>query len=292
MSELLLEPEEGELIPEEEPAQEDPAKAQFSSSPKEPAAQVILGKPGKKVHRRPTSGIVWGLLLISLGVYFFLRELDIIDMGFNWWAIFILLPAFGFFTGAWELFWRKRRLNAAVRSSFGSGLIVLTVALILLLDLRWRIWWPMMVMVPGFAIFLGGFVDRSSKKSAGERNWTLWNLWVGLAVMLLGAAFLAEKLDLFYIREVIPSANWWAVFVALPGVGALLHAIIIALSRGKHRGASLTLAVIGIALLSVAAVAYFTLNWNLILPVTLIGGGLAFVADTFVRTVFFKDNLQ
>lgn len=285
MSEQMLDPNKDELIPAEPPVK----KEQFTAQPQE---KVELEQPGHKAYRRPTSGIVWGLLLICLGAYFFLREMNVIDVGFNWWAIFIFLPAFGFFAGAWEMFWRKRRLNAAVRSSFGSGLVVLTVALILLLDLSWRTWWPMMLIVPGFSIFLGGFIDRSSKKGVAERNWTMWNLWVGLSVMLLGGVFLGEKLDLFFAREYIPSTNWWAVFVALPGVGALVHAVIIAFSKGKHRGASLTLAVIGIAMLAVAAVAYFTLNWNLILPVTLIGGGLAFVVDTFVRTVFFRDNLQ
>ncbi|NSW53975.1 MAG: hypothetical protein HPY85_15850 [Anaerolineae bacterium] len=294
MSEQMLDPEQDQSIPEEQPAPEESAPpAQFTA---EPAPRVEADaereQPGKKAYRRPTSGIVWGFLLIALGAYFLLREFGVIETGFNWWAVFILLPAFGFFSGAWEIFWRKRRLTHGVRSSFGSGVVVLTVALILLLDLSWRTWWPLMVITPGLSIFLNGFIDRGSKKGVAERHWTMWNLWVGLSAMLLGATFLAEKLGLLSIREFIPSANWWAVFVALPGLGALVHAAAIGLSKGRHRGASLSLAVIGIAALAVAGVAYFTLNWNLILPIALIGGGAAFVMDTFVRTVFFKDNLH
>lgn len=267
------------------PMNEPPVEEMAAEAPKTQPKETIR-------HYRPSSGIVWGLLLIALGVYFFLREFEVIKVGFNWWALFIFIPAFGSLAGAWSAFWRKRRCTAAVRSRVGSGVVIGTVATLLLLDLNWGVWWPAMVIAGGFSIFLNGFVDRGGSKSVADKNWTMWNLWIGMGAMLLGAAFLLDKLAIFSVQDYIPARHWWSVFAAIPGVGALLHAVIVAFSRGKHRATSLGLGIIGMAILAVAAVAYFSLSWSYLAPAALIGAGVVFLADTFVRSIIMKDSLS
>jgi hypothetical protein len=140
-------------------------------------------------HRR--SGVFWGLALIVVGVIIFAQQTGLLSQNFNWWAAFILIPAFASFNTAYNAFRSSGKFNAAVRSSLGGGLIVLTVAVMFLLNLDWSVYWPLMVIVPGFTVFLNGFGRPSS--GAGFAS---VSLWIGLGAMFLGAGFLVDNLHI------------------------------------------------------------------------------------------------
>ena len=86
--------------------------------------------------RRRSGGIVWGLILITLGALFLLQQLTNFNFE-NWWALFILIPAIGSFSTAWYAYRHRERFSEGVRSSLASGIIILTVAVIFLLGLDW-----------------------------------------------------------------------------------------------------------------------------------------------------------
>ena len=109
--------------------------------------------------RRGRGGIWWGLVLVAIGAIFLLQNIGALSQHFNWWAVFILVPALSALSGAWFAFERSRRFDAAVRSAIGGGLIILTVALMFMFSLDWGLWWPLMLIVPGFTIFINGFPD-------------------------------------------------------------------------------------------------------------------------------------
>ena len=145
-------------------------------------------------------------------------QLGLLGGGFNWWAMFIFLPAVGSLNAAWTAFRRNDGVfTAGVRSSLGGGLIVLTVAVLLLFDMDWSIWWPLMLIMPGFSIFLNGMVGFGTQ----DRSSGLWvlrmGIWTGVAVMLLGWIFLLDYLGMFSLRETFNGFGWWGVVVLTPG---------------------------------------------------------------------------
>ena len=103
--------------------------------------------------------VVGALILIGIGVIFFLQQSNFIKLDFNWWAIFIVIP------GAWLLWsayaaysqagtWTKRAREQAV-----SAVSMLVVGGILIFDLDWGRVWPLFLIVPGVLMLLGFMRD-------------------------------------------------------------------------------------------------------------------------------------
>ena len=234
--------------------------------------------------RKGIRGIWWGLLLIFVGAVLFLQQLGFLGGGFNWWAIFILLPAIGSLNAAWTAFQRSGgAFTASVRGSLGGGLVVLTVALMLLFAMDWSRWWPLMLIMPGFSIFLNGFVDFGGRERTSGRWVIRMGIWTGLAVMLLGWIFLLDQLGLFSLREMFNGFGWWGVVVLIPGLGALYNALRISLEAGRLNAAAMSLIVVGFSACAVAAVALLGLDWNLLTPIILIGAGSMMLAAGFIK---------
>ncbi|WP_421723888.1 LiaF transmembrane domain-containing protein [Bauldia sp.] len=101
---------------------------------------------------------IWiaGLVLVGVGVVFLLQ-----NMGYavpaNWWSLFILIPAFFAFAGAWRSYRRNdQQIDASTAGSLLTGivLVALTVLFMTGFQFDWDIVWPMLLIVLG-AIFLG-----------------------------------------------------------------------------------------------------------------------------------------
>ena len=133
--------------------------------------------------RRNSNRLFFGLILILIGIIFLLQQFG--DFSFrNWWALFIMIPAFGSFSTAWYAYQRNHSLNEGVRAGVGGGLITLTISLMFLFNLNWGIWWPLMVVVPGLVIMFNGFSLPGSRESArplAMRLYRPWSGWIGLA---------------------------------------------------------------------------------------------------------------
>jgi len=116
------------------------------------------------VHVRFTGRMVFGLLVIALGVIFTLDSLGIVEAGpiLRWWPVVPL--AFGL----------ARLVGAGGRRDVGSGLFLTVVfGWILLHNLhfvRYDVWdfWPVIFIVAGAAILTGGF--RRRREAVGGQN--------------------------------------------------------------------------------------------------------------------------
>ena len=94
---------------------------------------------------------LWGGVLIVLGV-----ELLLENMGFtfpdNWWALFILIPAFGAFARAWERYKQAGMLDSQARGSVLGGLIMTTLAAVFLFNLNWVWFGPVLLILLGLTL--------------------------------------------------------------------------------------------------------------------------------------------
>ena len=101
-----------------------------------------------------------GAILIVLGVGFLMQNLT----GFyldNWWALFILIPAIGSFSRGWQAMQNTDgQLSSFARSSFIGGLVLTSVAVILLFNLDWVIFGPILLIVAGVAMLLNSVFSK------------------------------------------------------------------------------------------------------------------------------------
>ena len=104
----------------------------------------------------PPSTFRWrlfpALAIIAIGLLFLANNLGYnfawFDHG-NWWAVIILLAAFAPLTRAWEVYRARGRMDAEVVHSLLSAGAVVLVACMFLLNLEWRVWWPLFVILGG-----------------------------------------------------------------------------------------------------------------------------------------------
>jgi hypothetical protein len=102
---------------------------------------------------------VLGAIVIIVGVVFLGRNAGWFgsDWGFhNWWALFILIPTFGSLGGAWRTYSSNgHRLGGDVARAFMTGLLLLAVTIIFLLELDWGKVWPVLLVILGIGMLLG-----------------------------------------------------------------------------------------------------------------------------------------
>jgi hypothetical protein len=245
---------------------------------------VIEERPARRRGLR--GGSIWtAIILITLGVIFFLQNIGALGERFNWWALFILIPAFGAFATAWAGFERGgRRFNAIVRINLGGGAILLTVAFMFLFNANWAVWWPLMLIVPGLSMLIQGLPHPATQGHPSVAGLLGMNFWIGGSVVLLGLTFLLNGLGIISLHAIFGDFSWWGLFILIPGLGAFINAFLVVRgSGGKMTPAAWTLLAGGLATCSVAAVALLGWDWNLLAPIIMIAAGAVLLIAYLTR---------
>ncbi len=95
-----------------------------------------------------------GVVLIGVGLFFLLGNVFSVSLAGNWWAIFILIPAFYNLQRAWRIYQRDGQLSDKAHSSLIGGLLIGAVALIFLFGLSFGDWWPLFLIIVGLGALL------------------------------------------------------------------------------------------------------------------------------------------
>jgi hypothetical protein len=112
----------------------------------------------QRYGRRPY-GWIWGAILILLGLIFLLQNLGL-PILFNWWAVFILIPAIWAFVAAWNIYQDNGRLTRAAAGSLTVGILLTLLTVILLLNLELGMYWPILLILGGLILLASAFVPR------------------------------------------------------------------------------------------------------------------------------------
>lgn len=231
---------------------------------------------------------IWfGLVLITLGIIFLLQRTGTVTIR-NWWAVFILIPAFSAFASALRMWQRDRMFHFGVWSTFYGGVLPLAVALMFFLDLDWGVYWPVFVILGGFGSMINGMPfarPKEVKVPDALLRHRSWSFFIGLAAVLLGFGFLGQNLEIFEIRDLIPYENWWGVFPLIAALGGLATAIVLAV-----RGHSFVLVLVNLGgavlVAAVGVIALYSLDWNLlnmVFPALLILAGIVLLVGFGTR---------
>jgi hypothetical protein len=105
-------------------------------------------------------GMSWvpGLILIGIGAFFLLQNFTDFELH-NWWALFILIPAFGSFGNFWRITRNEGRINSDARGSLIGSMILFFIAAIFLFGWDWGVVWPIFLVIGGIGALLSGLLD-------------------------------------------------------------------------------------------------------------------------------------
>jgi hypothetical protein len=104
-------------------------------------------------HRPQQGNWIPGLVLITLGLIFLAANLWNFELD-NWWALFILIPAFGNFSSAFEKRQRHGRWTQGARSALGWGVFFVIISATFLFNIPWSLMWPVLLILLGVGFIL------------------------------------------------------------------------------------------------------------------------------------------
>jgi asparagine N-glycosylation enzyme membrane subunit Stt3 len=130
----------------------------MKDSQPEPLSRREARQQRREVRNASAGGLTWvaGILLIVLGIAFLMDNLGSFPIPLdNWWALFVLIPALGAFDKAWQIYRQAdNQLTATARGSLLAGFILTLVTAVLLFDLNWSIFGPILIILVGIGIVL------------------------------------------------------------------------------------------------------------------------------------------
>ena len=115
---------------------------------------------------KPKTAWFVGVVLIVLGVVFFLEQNYDWQMPQNWWAVFIYLGAAGTFVNMWREWRIAGWFDAKAAGSLTFGLVLTTVASIALFD-AWDGYWPLILVAVGVGIVAGWIFGEATSRDVG-----------------------------------------------------------------------------------------------------------------------------
>lgn len=105
-------------------------------------------KEGKN-HNAIIAGVMILVGLVLVGANVLGMTLD------NWWALFMLIPAFFLLSAVWQDYKENGRLTSKSTGSLIASLAIFTMVAIFLFDLNWGLLWPLAFVFGGIAVLLG-----------------------------------------------------------------------------------------------------------------------------------------
>ena len=113
-----------------------------------------------KHNKGPSSNLWIGLAFIAGGVMVLLNQSGWLSVNFNWWAIFIVIPAIGSFGNAYNRYRTTNNLfDMGVMMPALIGLFMIGLMFNLLSgngwNFNWNLLWPLMFIIIGLGMIFG-----------------------------------------------------------------------------------------------------------------------------------------
>ncbi len=111
-------------------------------------------------NREPLSNLWIGLAFIAGGAIVLLNQMDVISFELHWWALFILFPAFGALTSAYNRYRSTNDLfemGVMIPALVGLFMLLLSVSMLVgdAINLNLRVYWPIILIVLGLGLVIG-----------------------------------------------------------------------------------------------------------------------------------------
>jgi hypothetical protein len=113
-----------------------------------------------KENRRQSSNLWMGLIFVFGGIALILNQLNVLPFELNWWALFIMLPAAGMLSGAYNRFRANDNLfttDVGITALIGLFMVGLSFSLLVgaSWNLNWSLLWPAVIIIIGLGMIFG-----------------------------------------------------------------------------------------------------------------------------------------
>lgn len=127
-------------------------------SSNQPEQSDLFSRGRRREHRDSWIG---GAVLVGLGVIFLMQNFGFFTLE-NWWALFILIPAFSALGSAWTVYRDHGQFTSAVLGSLMIGGVLMLVSLSFLfgLNVNFGLIWPLLLILGGLSILLTKVSER------------------------------------------------------------------------------------------------------------------------------------
>ncbi len=138
--------------------------------------------------------VIWGIVLIVVGILFLLRAVDILpfDLFFDgWWTLILIVPA------AVDLFTKENKGDAAIGLLIGT-LLLLACQGVVTFSLLVKLFVPVLVVIAGVKLLFGAFGSDKAKKvrqSLPQSEASYFACFSGQDVSFEGQNFCGASLD-------------------------------------------------------------------------------------------------
>jgi hypothetical protein len=146
-----------EQVPASSPDSNPPAESDWREARR--ASRWARRQARRQRHAGRQYGWMGGTILILLGVAFLLQNAGVLLLR-NWWALFILIPAFWAYVAAWDLYKESSRLTRGAAGSFTVGILLTLLSLIFLLNLAIGMFWPILLIAGGLVLLMTAFLPE------------------------------------------------------------------------------------------------------------------------------------
>jgi len=111
-------------------------------------------------NRVSLSNLWIGLVFIGGGAIVLLNQTGILSLELNWWAFFILFPAFGALSGAYNRYRATNNLldmGVMMPALIGLFMVALTFNFLVgdLWNINWNLYWPIILIIIGLSMIFG-----------------------------------------------------------------------------------------------------------------------------------------
>ena len=111
-------------------------------------------------RRNKDANMSWafGLVLIAVGALFLLSNFTGFRLN-NWWALFILIPAFGSLGNAWRVYRSRGHMSGEAAGSLVGSLAIFFTAAVFLFGWNWGAVWPFYLIIAGLGALVSPLFD-------------------------------------------------------------------------------------------------------------------------------------
>ena len=114
----------------------------------------------KKDGKNQSPNLWLGLIFVFGGIALILNQLSLLPFELNWWTLFIMMPAAGFWSGAYNRFRANENLfsmEVAFPALIGLFLTALSFSLLVgaAWNINWSLFWPIIIILIGLGMIFG-----------------------------------------------------------------------------------------------------------------------------------------
>jgi len=177
----------------------------------------------KEQKKRNPKAIIFSLILMLVGVLTFLVQTDIFILR-NWWVIFILLPGITFLYVALADYRANKGISFKAVVFFLLGSVLNAVGVILLFELSWKVFWPLIIMFPGLGLIVSAFfLNKFYKQENRFQFLKIWFFAIGGATVIAALFIILSLTNTFTLNDYLP--RWWGILIMLISIGGVVNLV-------------------------------------------------------------------